>query len=71
MLKDLAVKHNLTTGKWFFPVPWTEADKVWDKLVRGLLGGKFSDDMAVLFVRVHGRSDPKSNPHNDGKVEKI
>ena len=70
-MKELAEKHNLTTGKWFFHVPWTDADEVWDKLVCGLLDGEFSDDMAVLFVRVHGRSDPKSNPHNDGTVEEI
>jgi len=36
-MKELAEKHNLTTGKWIIPVPWTRADKVWDKLVRGLL----------------------------------
>jgi hypothetical protein len=69
-LKELSEKHNVTTGKWFFPIRWTDADKVWNKLVRGLLDGKFSDDLEVLFVKVHGRSDPKSNPHNDGRAPK-
>jgi len=24
--------------------------------------------LSVIFVRVHGRSDPESNPHNDGEM---
>jgi hypothetical protein len=65
-LKELAEKHNFTTGKWIFFVPWTEADEAWKKLVYALLDGKFSDDLGVLFVRVHGRDAPERNPHSYG-----
>ena len=43
--------------------PWTEADKVWQSLVQGLLGRKFSSDLGVLFIQIVGRSDPETNPH--------
>ena len=69
-LRSLALKHKYTTGKWIFFVPWTDADNVWKLLVQGLLDGKFSDDLGVLYIRVHGRSDPESNPHNLG-IEKF
>ena len=68
-LQSLALKHEYTTGKWILFVPWTEADKVWQLLARGLLDGKFSDDLEVLYTRVHGRSDPESNPHNLGNEQ--
>jgi hypothetical protein len=53
------------------PVPWTEIDEVWGKLVHGILGGAFGEDLGVLFIRVHGRSDPVANPHRlfKGKVK--
>jgi len=63
-MKRLAGKHNFTTGKWLIPVQWSEADEVWRKLVYALMEGKFADDLGVLFIKVHGRSDPKTNPHN-------
>jgi hypothetical protein len=61
-LKALAVKFNLMTGKWMIWVPWTQADRVWRKLVQGLLDGKFGEDLGVLFIKVHGRD--KNSPHN-------
>ena len=66
-LKALAVKHNATSGKWLLPVPWTEADDIWGKLVRNFLSGIFSKDLGVLCVKVHGRSTPGSNPHSQCK----
>ena len=51
-------------------VPWTEIDNVWHILVQGLLNGKFTDELGVLFILVHGRSDPESNLHNFGKLTK-
>ncbi len=56
-LKALAVKLNLMTGKWMMWVPWTQADRVWRKLAQGLLEGKFSEDLGVLFIKVHGRDN--------------
>jgi hypothetical protein len=70
-MKRLASKHNFTTGKWLIPVPWSEADEVWRKLVLALMEGQFADDLGVLFIKVHGRSDPETNPHNlvQGEVQ--
>ena len=61
-LKVLALKFNLVTGKWMMWVPWKEADRVWRKLVQGLLDGKFGEDLGVLFIKVHDRD--KNSPHN-------
>ena len=58
----MAKKYEVFTGKWMVSVPWTEADEVWKKLVRGLLDGKFSEDLGVTFIKVFGRSNPKKNP---------
>jgi hypothetical protein len=66
-LKAFALKHNATSGKWLIPVPWIEADEIWGKLVRNFLSGIFSKELGVLFVKVHGRSTPEDNPHNQGK----
>ncbi len=63
-IATLAKKFNFKTGKWMIPVPWTEADEVWGKLARGILDGKFGEDLGVLFIKVHGRSDPETNPHS-------
>ena len=65
----LAKKFDFKTGKWMMPVPWTEADEVWGKLARGILDGKFGEDLGVLFINIHGRSDPKTNPHSWVKGE--
>ena len=53
-LQSLALKHNYTTGKWLLRVSWTEADNIWQLLVQGLLDGKFSDELGVLFIRSNG-----------------
>ena len=66
-LLSLAMKYKHTTGKWILFVPWTKADHVWQLLFGGLLDGKFLDELGVLFILVHGRSDPESNPHNWGE----
>ena len=63
-LKALAEKFNLMSGKWILQVPWDSADEDWGKLVRGLLEGKFADDLGVLSVVVHGR-ELGHNPHGD------
>ena len=70
-LESLALKYKYTTGKWFLFVPWTEVDKVWQLLVHGLLDGKFPDDLGVIYIRVYGRSDAASNPHNLGKLTTV
>jgi hypothetical protein len=62
-LLELAKQHEVTTGKWLIAVPWTEADEVWQKLVNGLLEGKFPDDLGVTFIKVFGRSVPKKSPY--------
>jgi len=70
-MKELANKYKVTTGKWLIAIPWNKADEVWKKLVDALLEGKFADDLGVLFIKVHGRSDPESNPYSlvKGKVQ--
>jgi hypothetical protein len=62
-LVKLAKKHNVTTGKWLIAVPWTEADEVWQRLVNGLLEGKFAEHLGVTFIKVFGRSVPETNPY--------
>ncbi len=60
---ELAKQHKVTSGKWLIAVPWTETDEVWQKLVNGLLDGKFADDLGMTFIKVFGRSNPKKNPY--------
>jgi hypothetical protein len=61
-LIKLAKKHNVSSGKWLIAVPWTEADEVWQKLVNGLLDGKFPDVLGVTFIKIFSRSNPDTNP---------
>jgi hypothetical protein len=68
---ELANQHKVTTGKWLIAVPWTEADEVWQKLVNGLLEGKFPDDLGVTFIKVFGRSVPKKNPYYLEKRKRV
>ena len=69
-IKDLAIKHGRTSGKWLMSVAWSDADDIWQKLVRGLVEGKFPADLGVLCVRIYGRDSPEKNPHCQHKGQR-
>ena len=61
-IKDLAVKYQFTTGKWFIPVERVKSDDSWKRLVQGLVHGRFPDDLGVLCIRIHDQRIQKKNP---------
>ena len=58
----MAKRFGFVTGKWMIAVPWSDADQVWMKLIKGLREGEFSEELGVLFIRVYGRRDPTDFP---------